>query len=271
VLHGGPENVRLSQLTFIDNGVAIYHQDGQATVTLTDSQLLDNDVGLGSEQDASSGTYEVRSTLFAGHRLALSANYHSVNVVRSTFLFNRTVVWCPYGSISFTSSRIVHNSVVGRLPIGEFGYGFCSVASFVGTVIALNGSFAPTDWPAWEPFEFVLRDSQVFANGSELLVGALTVDVQRNTWQGNRGGLLLTELPEYVPPELTGTVSANRFLYNRGDGLRALVPSTLTVSRNVAIGNTGWGLYVPGVIDGGGNVARGNGAGNCEGVICTPR
>jgi hypothetical protein len=40
------------------------------------------------------------------------------------------------------------------------------------------------------------------------------------------------------------------------------------VARNVARGNTGWGLYVPGVIDGGGNVASGNGAGDCRGVAC---
>ncbi|MFY0580972.1 hypothetical protein ACN28S_48045 [Cystobacter fuscus] len=74
-----------------------------------------------------------------------------------------------------------------------------------------------------------------------------------------------------MPPALTGTVSGNRFLRNQGDGLRVLVPSTLTVSRNVALDNTGWGLHVPGVSDGGGNVARGNGAGDCVGVVCAAR
>jgi parallel beta-helix repeat protein len=49
------------------------------------------------------------------------------------------------------------------------------------------------------------------------------------------------------------------------------VPSGLTVSRNVAIGNSGWGIYAPGVMDGGGNVARGNRAGNCVGVVCSSR
>ncbi|HYO58409.1 right-handed parallel beta-helix repeat-containing protein [Archangium sp.] len=266
-----PEHVWLSRLTFIGNRVAVHHRNGNATLTLTDSLLLGNDVGLGSEQDASSGTFEVRSTHFAGHRLALSANFHSVDVVRSTFSRNETVVWCPYGSIAFTSSWIVQNTVVGRLPLGEFGYGSCAVASFVDTVIARNGSFAPTGQPAWEPFDFVLRDSWVADNGSGLLVRARTVDVQDNTWWGNGTGLTLADLPEYVPPALTGTVSDNRFLRNRGDGLRVMVPSTLTVFRNVAIDNTGWGIHAPGVIDGGGNVARGNDAGNCVGVVCASR
>ncbi|WPB81616.1 right-handed parallel beta-helix repeat-containing protein [Archangium violaceum] len=263
-----PEHVRLSRLTFIDNGAAIYHRNGHATLTLTDSLLIGNDVGLGSEQDASSGTFEVRSTLFLGHRLALTANFHSVDVARSTFSLNETVVWCPYGSVTFTSSWILQNEVVGRIQMGEFGYGFCSVASFTGTVLARNGSLAPAGQPAWEPGNFVLRGSRVADNDSGLWVRAWTVDVQDNTWRDNAGGLSLADQPEYVPPPLSGTVHGNRFLSNRGDGLRVLVPSTLTVSRNVALDNTGWGLHVPGVIDGGGNVARGNGAGNCAGVVC---
>ncbi|PTL81095.1 right-handed parallel beta-helix repeat-containing protein [Vitiosangium sp. GDMCC 1.1324] len=266
-----PDHVWLSQLTFVHNATAISHRNGNATLTLTDSRLMWNGVGVASEQDASSGTYEVRSTLFIGHRLAFDANFHSVDVARSTFSYNELVFWCPYGSVAFTSSRLERNGAVGRLPIGEFGYGFCNVASFVDTVIASNGSFAPTDQPNWEPFEFVLRDSRVTDNGNGLQVRTRTVDIQGNTWRENGGGLTLGDLPEYVPPELTGTVSGNQFLRNRGDGLRVTVPSTLRVSRNRAFDNTGWGLYVPGVIDGGGNAARGNGAGNCEGVSCASR
>jgi hypothetical protein len=266
-----PEHVRLSRLTFIGNWAAVYNRSGSATFTITDSLILGNEVGLGSEQDASDGTFEVSSTLFMGNRLALTANLHSVNVVRSTFSFNELVVWCPYGSISFRSSWIVQNEAVGRLPIGEFGYGLCSEASFVDTVIARNGSLAPSSQPTWEPFDFVLLGSRIVDNDSGLDVRALAVEIQGNTWWSNGGGLTLADLPDYVPPPLTGTVSGNRFLYNQGDGLRVRVPSALTVSRNTAIGNRGWGIYAPGVIDGRGNVARGNSAGNCAGVVCSSR
>jgi len=266
-----PEHVRLSRLTFIDNTAAVYNRSGSATFTITNSSFLGNGLGLGSEQDASDGTFEVRSALFLGNQLALSANLHTVDVVRSTFSFNELVAWCPYGSISFTSSWIVQNTAVGRLPIGEFGYGLCSQVSFIDTVIARNASLAPNDQPVWEPFELVLSGSWIADNDSGLEVRTMTADVQSNTWVGNGGGLLLADLPEYVPPPLSGTLSGNRFLYNQGDGLRVSVPSALVVSRNVAIGNTGWGLYVPGVTDGGGNVARGNRVGNCAGVVCSPR
>ncbi|WNG50393.1 right-handed parallel beta-helix repeat-containing protein [Archangium minus] len=266
-----PSQVGLSRLTFIDNGVAVYNRSGNTTFTITDCRLLGNGSGLGSEQDASRGTFRVLSTFFFGNRLALSANSHSVEVVDSTFSHNEVVVWCPDGSVSFTSSRLVRNHVVGDIRLGEFGYGFCRVISFFDTVLSRNGSLAPTGESAWEPFGFVLRDSRVVGNTTGLLVRARTVDVQGNTWWDNEGGLTLADLPEYVPPELTGTVSGNRFLSNRGDGFRVLVPSTLTVSRNVAIDNSGWGIYAPGVIDGGGNVARGNDAGNCVGVVCTLR
>ncbi|WNG38639.1 right-handed parallel beta-helix repeat-containing protein [Archangium violaceum] len=267
-----PDHVRLSGLSFIDNRIAVYNRSGgNTTFTITNSLLLRNDVGLGSEQDAGSGTFEVRSTFFIGHRLAFSANYHSVDVANSTFSLNETVFLCPYGSVTFTSSIIMRNDVVGRLPLGEFGYGFCSVASFVDTEFLFNGAFAPTEQPTWEPFDFVLRNSRVVGNDSGLPVRARTVDVRGNTWRNNGGGLSLGDLPEYVPPPLTGTVSGNRFLRNQGDGLRVLVPSTLTVSSNVALDNTGWGIYAPGVIDGGGNVARGNGAGDCVGVVCASR
>ena len=56
---------------------------------------------------------------------------------------------------------------------------------------------------------------------------------------------------------------------NEGDGLRVLPPGKPTVANNLAQGNTGWGIFAPGVTDGGGNVARDNGAGDCEGVVCT--
>jgi parallel beta-helix repeat protein len=266
-----PEHVWLSRVAFLENGSAVYNRSATATFTITDSLLMGNGVGLGSEQDASRGAFEVRTSVFIGNQLAMTANSHTVNVVHSMFSRNGSVIWCPDGSVSFTSSWIVQNTVVGRITVGEFGYGVCSVASFTDTVIARNGSLAPTDFPAWAPFELVLHGSQVIDNGRGLLGEARTVDVQGTTWRGNGGGLTLAEPAEYLAPTLTGTVSGNRFQRNRGDGLRVTASSTLTVSRNTAINNMGWGIHAPGVIDGGGNVARGNGAGNCVGVTCASR
>ncbi|MBZ4420110.1 right-handed parallel beta-helix repeat-containing protein [Myxococcus sp. RHSTA-1-4] len=263
------QDVRLSRLTFIDNWAAVYNRYGSFTnIHVTDCRLLRNRVGLGSEQDAGNGTFKVKSSLFSGNGLAFSANFHSVDVDRSTFSSNELVFWCPDGSVTFRSSLLFRNQVVGWVPLGEFGYGTCYEARFFNTVIAGNGALAPAVEPAWEPFDLVLRDSYVAGNDTGLEARARTLDVRGNTWWENGSGLTVAEPPELLQPSVTGTVSGNRFLRNRGDGLRVTFPGTLTVSGNVAIGNTGWGIHAPGVIDGGGNVARGNGAGDCFGVVC---
>lgn len=264
-----PEHVWLSRLVFLENGVAIYNRASGVTFTLTDSVLSGNSVGLGSEQDASRGTFEVRTSLFINNQLALTANSHTVDVSHSTFSRNESVIWCPDGSVSFTSSVITRNTTVGQLTVGEFGYGVCTAASFTNTVISRNGALAPSTQPDWAPFNLVLRGSQFIDNGKGLVSKAQTVDVQGNTFRGNGSGLTLSEPAEYLVPTLTGTVSGNRFQCNQGTGLRVTTASTLTVSRNTAVNNTGWGIFAPGVIDGGGNVARGNGAGNCVGVVCS--
>lgn len=193
-----PEHVWLSRLVFLENGDAIYNRSSDVTFTLTDSVLSGNGVGMGSEQDASRGAFEVRSSFFINNRLALTANSHTVDVSHSTFTRNDSVIWCPDGSVTFGSSVILQNKV-----------------------------------------------------------------------RGNGGGLTLAEPAEFLVPTLTGTISGNRFQRNRGTGLLVTTASTLTVARNTAIDNTGWGIFAPGVIDGGGNVARGNAAGNCLGVACS--
>lgn len=269
VLYGG-SNVALSRLTFVDNGLALYNR-GTATFTISNSRLLGNSVGLTSEQDASSGAFLVRSTLFLGNGLAISANnFHSVEVLQSTFALNDTVFSCRYGSFAFTSSWILQNTVVAEIPFDEGGYQLCTEVSLVDTVISRNQALASTAQPVWKPFSLVLRDSHVVANGSGALVRTNEAHIEGSTWQDNGGGLTLAETLQYLQPTLTGTVSDNHFLRNRGDGFRVTVSSTLTLSGNVAIGNTGWGIHAPGVIDGGGNVARRNGAGNCVGVLCSP-
>jgi Right handed beta helix region len=60
----------------------------------------------------------------------------------------------------------------------------------------------------------------------------------------------------------------NVALFGPGDGIQVDSPST-TLIRNSSNDNTGWGiLAVPGVIDGGGNTASGNGVGQCLNVAC---
>jgi hypothetical protein len=57
---------------------------------------------------------------------------------------------------------------------------------------------------------------------------------------------------------------------NGGNGLEIQTPSA-TLASNRATYNAGFGIFAtPGDTDGGGNVAYGNGAGQCQNVFCTP-
>ncbi|MCY1015794.1 right-handed parallel beta-helix repeat-containing protein [Pyxidicoccus sp. MSG2] len=197
------QDVRLSRLTFSDNGHAVFNRYGSATaITLTDCTLLQNRTGLGSEQDAGTGTFRVRSSLFSGNRLAFAANFHTVEVDRSTFHANALVFWCPFGSVTVRASLLFRNEVVGWVPLGEFGYGSCGEARFVSTVFSNNGAFGPAEEPAWKPLGLVLRDSWLVDNGTGLEARARTLDVQGNTWRGNGSGLHVAERPEF-PTEST--------------------------------------------------------------------
>ena len=62
-------------------------------------------------------------------------------------------------------------------------------------------------------------------------------------------------------------LDGNTFTRN-GDGV--IIDTRTHVGDNTAIGNTGYGLFVPQAVDLGGNVAHRNGV-DCVGVVCTRR
>ncbi|RKH36010.1 right-handed parallel beta-helix repeat-containing protein [Corallococcus praedator] len=270
VLDSGANNVRLHELSLVGNGTAIYHRGGYARFLITNSVLRGNSTGMSSEFDAATGEFNIHSSLFTGNGRVMFVDAHDVDVLGSTFNSNENVIECFNGNIRIRSSILAMNTAVGSLafdPAG--GFDFCSELRFEDTMIANNTALAPPEAPVWGPFRFVMRNSWVVNNGSGLHAGSRTVYLEGNTFWDNAGGLTLADLPEFVPYPLTGLVRGNRFLRNAGDGLRVLEPSTPTLVGNTAVNNVGWGIHAPTAFDAGGNVARGNGAGNCEGVTCS--
>ncbi|WP_375760973.1 right-handed parallel beta-helix repeat-containing protein [Corallococcus exercitus] len=268
VFDSGP--VWLHQVALLDNQTAIYHRQGYAQVLITDSRMGGNAVGMRSEFDAANGVVEVRGSQFTGNGTVLFVDDHEVSVSGSTFTLNTNVLYCFYGRVRFRSSTLAWNTSVADLAWNNSGFDNCWELVFDNTVIANNTAFGTPEHPHWEPFDFQLRNSWVMNNGGGLNVATRTVDIRGNVWWDNAGGLTLADLPEFEPPPLVGAVRNNRFLSNGGDGLRVLPVSTPTLSNNVCQGNTGWGIHAPTAIDGGGNAARGNGAGGCAGVVCAP-
>ncbi|RKH65759.1 right-handed parallel beta-helix repeat-containing protein [Corallococcus aberystwythensis] len=264
----GAAYLRLHALTFADNGAAVYNFAGNYFL-VTNSRFIGNGAGFSSEIDASAGTFDVRSSHFENNRLAIYLDSHTADVLNSTFTSNEVVVYCFAGSARIRSSTLSRNQAVVNAAYQFQSRDICDEIRFEGSIISSNTALGPTEAPAWKLARFAMLDTLVVGNGSGLTAETWRVYAHGNTFWNNAGGLTLADSPIVSGPQ-TGIVRANRFLNNAGDGLRVLPPSKPTVIGNLAVGNTGWGIHAPTAYDGGGNVARNNGAGQCEGVTCTP-
>ncbi|RKG49507.1 right-handed parallel beta-helix repeat-containing protein [Corallococcus sp. AB011P] len=265
----GVDYLRLHELTFADNRIAIYNYFSTTYFLVTNSRFIGNDVGLGSEIDASIGTFDVRSSHFENNRLGIFLDTHDADVLDSTFMGNEIGIYCFAGNVRVRSSTFARNEAVATTTVPIGGRDICNVFRVEDTLIADNASFAPTEIPIWNVIQLDMINNWLVGNDNGLTAGSSRVYIQGNTFWDNAGGFALEDTPIVSLPQ-TGIVRANRFLRNGGDGLRVLPASTPTVIGNVALGNTGWGIHAPTAHDGGGNVARDNGAGNCEGVTCAP-
>ncbi|MBZ4332763.1 right-handed parallel beta-helix repeat-containing protein [Corallococcus sp. AS-1-12] len=265
----GVDSLRVHKLTFAGNGTAIYNFFSTTSFLVTNSRFIGNDVGLGSEIDASLGSFDVRSSHFENNRLGIYLDTHAADVLDSTFTGNEVGIYCFAGSARVRSSVFARNDAVASTTVPIGGRDICERFRFENTLIANNASFAPTETPIWNVVQLDMINNWIVGNDNGLTAGSFQVYIQGNTFWDNAGGLTLEDTPIVSLPQ-TGIVRANRFLRNNGDGLRVLPASTPTVLGNVALGNTGWGIHAPTAFDGGGNVARNNGAGNCEGVTCAP-
>lgn len=262
-------NLRLHQLALLDNRAGIFNGTLDTRFLITECRLSGNFDGLNSETDAATGSFDVRSTIFTHNGFAMFVDYHDIDVRDSTFTSNELAVFCMQGRVRFRSSTIAWNDSVSTIR-NDGGARQCEEMRFENTLIANNTALAPPEVPVWQPQRLSMIDSLVVSNGAGLQAAADTVYIHGNTFFDNADGLSLTGRDWQVPVVLTGIIRGNQFLSNDGDGLRVQAPSKPTVLNNVALGNTGFGLFAPTAFDGGGNVARDNGAGNCVGLVCAP-
>lgn len=104
-----------------------------------------------------------------------------------------------------------------------------------------------------------------------------TLDIRGNRFRGSEStGLSIGWEQADYGQRVFGTVSGNRFVGHRFDGLAVrltdIFTADLVVRDNVAIDNGGYGMAVEGAVDGGGNRTSRNGATEqCVGVVCAPK
>ncbi|RKH74542.1 right-handed parallel beta-helix repeat-containing protein [Corallococcus aberystwythensis] len=262
----GASNVRLHKLALLDGYSGVYNE-ATTDFLITECRVSGNSVGLNRELDASSGSFDVRSSVFTHNELAMLADFHNIDVLGSTFRSNGSVFNCWQGLVRIRSSTIASNDAVGSIR-NDPGFRICNEIRFENTLIANNAAFAPASEPVWEPIKLSMLGSFVTNNGTGLEAAAVNVYIDGNTFHDNAAGLTLSDREGLPPGPLTGIVRGNNFLSNDGDGLRVNPPSKPTVVNNRALDNAGFGIYAPTAFDGGGNVARNNAAGDCVGIVC---
>lgn len=98
---------------------------------------------------------------------------------------------------------------------------------------------------------------------SGIAIEAAGMIVQNNTFTGNTTGILVRE-------PLSSRVFRNTLSANTSSGIRA-VSEGLELADNRSFDNGGFGIYAPGAVDQGGNIAYGNTKGQCVGLACANR
>lgn len=158
-----------------------------------------------------------------------------VTITNSTVKKFKSPISGWWGSVTLTGNTFVDmpNGVLG--PIADVP-GFGPPATIVGNRFIRSGVVLRADVP-------MVVENNTFVNntvGADFLVAEGSRAVG-NVLYGNSGNAITTELPG------------------------------LTVGGNTAKRNGGYGIYAPGAVDQGGNVAFGNRTGQCVGVVCTAR
>ena len=110
-----------------------------------------------------------------------------------------------------------------------------------------------------------------FTRSGVVLRGNVPMIVENNTFKQNEVGVVFTRsapLPGDPLPTADGSRAVGNVLTkNTGTGIQTDLPG-LAVGGNTATKNGGYGIYAPGAVDLGGNIAFGNTLGQCVGVVC---
>ncbi|NKY39381.1 right-handed parallel beta-helix repeat-containing protein [Cellulomonas septica] len=265
--------------TGIRNDEPEFEIDG--VVTIADVTFTENGTGVdpSGRWGASGKTYEVSDSVFTANSDGIGAFYGFAHVVRSVFTGNGTAVNLITAGVAIEDSRIEHNST--GLHCDESG---CSVER---TTLADNGVAVDARFFGADIVDSVVERNEVglasfsvwgvnHVSGTEFLDNGTAIDLQTssaeivdNVFRGNGLGFRTDGSdPTWFPETL---LRGNLFERNDDaiffDEIEGGPNTRLT--KNTANYNRGWGIHAPGVVDGGGNKAKGNGnQPQCVGVVC---
>ncbi len=180
---------------------------------------------------------------------------------------NGVGIFCSQGLVSVTHSAFSRNDI--GVSLAE-----CEGSSFTSSGFVENKSSGIAETEAYAAFAnptLTVSHDVFYKNGTGLSLSAPgRADVVRDSaFVRNGSGIVAApcDACDLVPND---QLTSNYFASNTADGVNWGY-GDVAVSRNRFIDNGGWGFIAgPGatVTNGGGNIAHGNGAGNCSGLTC---
>ena len=255
----GNTTLNLTKVTAVDS--RIEGQEG-SDLAISHSRLTRSPVNVFFASATITGSTLVQSTLDTSARGEI--------VVDSSYLNGKGT--SALGAVSETRLTI-RNSVVRNYAE--------PVTGFWGAVTFTNSRFSDMPNGVLGDISYNIPDFDAtsdivgnrFIRSGVALRGDVPMIVENNTFTQNEIGVDFTRTPFPGEPPLTAEGSravGNVLTKNTGTGIQTDL-SGLAVGSNTAQRNGGYGIYAPGAIDLGGNVAFRNTLGQCVGVVCTTR
>lgn len=166
--------------------------------------------------------------------------------------------------------RLEENRVAGMVSIGSLVRATVLRNRFVGADAGFEGLYLGRS-----DLSVDIRENTFDGgHGLDLSLDGSSVHVEGNVFSSNTGdGLRIEDLAP--PGSSRGRIASNLSFGNTGNGMAVTAAgreTALEVSGNHVVRNGGHGIFAPGAVDGGANVAVGNGeAPACVGVACSSK
>jgi parallel beta-helix repeat protein len=267
VQFGGRADGTVTGLTLDANGGGIFTQTDSSGSRIAGNTIVNTTQFSGVQLGGSRHTVE-GNTFSMGHSTAVFLSGNE-NVIRANRISEMGAAGITVGAFPSNPGPFVHNQVVGNTISGSgriFNSSSISITNGSGTSVQGNtvtGRRATPGVFVLDSADTVVSTNYLTNNSTGVLVRGASTNtqlLQNRADQNNFSGLAVESVP-------TGTlVSGNVAMRSGGNGIDVRSPAT-TVTGNTAVLNTGYGIFaVPGVTDGGGNRAYGNG----QPAQCTP-
>jgi hypothetical protein len=271
VEHLGSDDLtlNLTRLEVSGTSDAAIQSQSNTEGTFHDVRITDN-TSFGLDQGFGGHIVMTHSVIdHNGLGIALNSDA-SIDLTKTSIRGNVSAINCSEGRIGLKRSVVSHNG--SGISMFECQGSVLAGSTFIGNGMAASEEISGLPGIA-EPTLTVTGDVfQDNITGLHLTPLATTTVVRDNVFRHNHTGIVMDAcgpLDACLP--VKAELVENVFTHNTLDGV-TWGYGTVSLSRNHFNNNGGWGFNADPravVVDGGGNTAHGNGAGDCQGLSCS--